>query len=562
MNASRPDRETWRLLELGLLLAFVAGVALLMLVNPASGVAVTEPETVSGLQPAIQVYASAMPNQGWAPLTVYFSAFGSQSPNGEIQRYEWDLDGNGRYDSDASARGGYASYTYSKPGIYIVTLRVTDQLGRHASQSIPIQVRHPGSSSVDYWTVFDNSQVRKVEISLSQADWDYIWSDPEAKLQGRADVTIFGERLEDVGFRMRGQFSLRNSGDKKPWKIDTDAYIEGQEYHNLRQLMFLNNIGDPSLLQEKLAYDTMHFAGVPASFTCFVELWIDLSDDDQPPIFWGVYTLVERVDKKFLANRFGQDYKGGNLYKANHAQRGPMDLIYHGPQIEDYPTQNGLYAYGKATNEAAADYSDLLQLIYTIDGVDYESPEAFASALEEVLNVDSFLRYMAVVNTLGNWDSYPYTGNNYYLFYNAGSGQFDWLPWDLTWGDNPQHPLFDLEGPGLVEQAPLYDRVFQVERYRVQYAAYLDLLARYWFTPENISALAGRYQHQITPYLTQGKGDKAFFGPTAMFPIEAFNNSVAHLGEFTSLRSTFIRSSLAEGSWRTPQSSSPTVPNP
>ncbi|MBN1669252.1 MAG: CotH kinase family protein [Anaerolineales bacterium] len=559
-NTRRP--EPWRLFELGLLLAFLAAVLVLMLVNPASGVAVVEQQTGSEENTSLQVYASAMPHQGWAPLTVYFSAFGSQSPNGEIQRYEWDLDGNGRYDTDATASGGYASYTYTKPGLYIVTLRVTDPQGQHASQSIPIQVRHPASSSVDYWTLFDDSRVRKVEIFLSQADWNYIWTDPEAKLQVRADAIIFGERLDDIGFRMRGQFSLRNSGEKKPWKIDTDAYIEGQEYHNLRQLMFLNNIGDSSLLQEKLAYDGMHFAGVPASFTCFVELWIDFVDDDQPPIFWGVYTMVERVDKKFLSNRFGQDYKGGNLYKANHAQRGPMDLVYHGPQIEDYPTQNGLYAYGKATNEATADYSDLLQLIYTIDGVDYESPEAFASALEEVLNVDSFLRYMAVVNTLGNWDSYPYTGNNYYLFYNAGSGRFEWLPWDLTWGDNPQHPLFDLEGPGLVEQAPLYEKVFQVERYRVQYAAYLDLLARYWFTPENIAALAGRYQRQVAPYLTQGQGDQAFFGPSAMFPSEAFNNSAERFVEFTRLRNAFIRNTLTGDSWRTPPVATPIVPAP
>ena len=32
---------------------------------------------------------------------------------------------------------------------------------------------------------------------------------------------------------MRGQFSLRESGDKKPFKIDTDAYVDGQEFHNL-----------------------------------------------------------------------------------------------------------------------------------------------------------------------------------------------------------------------------------------------------------------------------------------------------------------------------------------
>lgn len=360
---------------------------------------------------------------------------------------------------------------------------------------------------------------------------------------------VFGEPLNDVGFRMRGQFSLRESREKKPWKIDTDAYVEGQEFHNLRQLMFTNNIGDASMLQEKLAYDTMRFAGVPSSHVCFVELWIDFADDDEPAIFWGVYTMIERVDKKFLASRFGRDYREGNLYKANHALRGPMDLVYYGPDIEDYPTQNGLYAYGKATNEEQPDYSDILNLIYVIDGVEYETPEDFAAALEEVFDVDSFLRYMAVVVTLGNWDSYPYTGNNYYLFYHSGTGRFVWIPWDLTWGENAEYPLFTLDGPGLVERAPLYDNVFQVERYRKQYAGYLDLLAREWFTGENISALSSRYHYLIAPYVTQATGDKMYLGDTALFSIEAFESDWMRFGEFAEERSQFVLTTLAKDDW-------------
>ncbi len=541
------ESESYRLFEKGTIAFFVLGVVAALLVNPSTGQGIAVPGEAGG---EIVACAIAMPNQGWSPMTVYFSAFGSASQARRIVKYEWDLDANGLYDTDATAQGGYASYRYAKPGTYRVTLRVTDELRNTATDSVVITVRHPASSSVDYWTVFDDSQVRRVDIALSQADWDYIWTDPPAKLQAQADAIVFGERLNDVGFRMRGQFSLRESGLKKPWKIDTDAYVEGQEYHNLKQLMFINNIGDPSMLQEKMAYDMMHFAGAPASHTCFVELWIDFTDDAQPPIFWGVYTMIERVDRKFLANRFGRDYKAGNLYKASHAQRGPMDLIYYGPKIEDYPTQDGLYAYGKATNEEAADYSDVIHLMYVIDGVTYDTPDDFAAALESVFNVDSFLRYMAVMVTLGNWDSYPYTGNNYYLFHNAGTGQFEWIPWDLTWGGNTEYPLFEREGPGLVTRAPLYDRVFEVERYRVRYAGYLDLLARYWFTEENVSAQAGRYHSMIAPYVKQASGDKMYFGDDARMPIEAFDTTWTTFGTFAGQRSAFILSALAQDDWR------------
>jgi len=109
--------------------------------------------------------------------------------------------------------------------------------------------------------------------------------------------------------------------DKAFFGIDTDAYIDGQEFHNLRQLMLLNSIGDPSMMREKLAYEMMAFSGLPASLVAHVELWIDITDDDQPILYWCFCTMVERVDNKYLNNRFGRDSKGGNLNKANHAQR-------------------------------------------------------------------------------------------------------------------------------------------------------------------------------------------------------------------------------------------------
>jgi spore coat protein H len=496
--------------------------------------------------PLVTAQANAVTNNGWAPLTVSFSAYGSRAENASIVRYEWDLDGNGAVDYDATAQQGYAQYTYSKPGAYAVALRVTDSLGRSASDRVTVRVRHPASSSVDYGTVFDDSRVRRIDIRLAQSDWDAMWADPESKFQARADATVFGEELKEVGFRMRGQFSLRNSGEKKPWKIDTDAYVDGQEFHNLRQLMLLNNIGDPTLLKEKLAYEMMAAAGLPASHAAYVELWIDITGDAGGPAYWGVYTLVERVDNKYISNRFGAASKGGNLYKASHAQRGPMDLVYYGDRIEDYPTQGGQYAYGKMNNEEEADYGDIVGLCRVIDGMAYASDEEFMRSLESVFDMDAFLRYLAVVTILDNWDSYPYTGNNYFLFHDPATGLFEWIPWDLTWGGNPQTPLFERAEPGLMERAPLFDKAMQTERYRGKYAAYLDLLIRVWFNRGNLTSLVQKYHRMIAPFIDQSTGDKAFYGGQPMFPAESFGHSWEALLDFVSARETFVQLALRQ----------------
>jgi len=535
--------SAYRIVEISIILIFLAAsIVTAILVAPLQKQEVNEAVDSDTLEAVV----SYMPIQGWTPLEVHFSAEDSYSNNGKIIKYEWDLDGNGRFDTDATDTSGYVSYNYLDNGNYDVTLRITDERGFSSTTTVPVNIRHPGSSSVDYWTVFDDSRVRKVTVKLKQSDWDHIWSDIEKKYEVPADAVIFGEELEDVGFSMRGQFSMREAGDKKPWKINTDAFVPDQEFHNLKQLVFTNNIGDSTMLAEKISYDMMHFAGVPASHVCFVEFWIDITDDGKDPMFWGVYTMIERIDAKFISNRFSRDAKDGNRYKASHAQRGPMDLVYYGESIEDYPTQNGQYAYGKDNNREDPDYSDIIELCYVVDGAEHASTEEFAEALEEVFNVDSYLRYMAVITLTMNWDSYPWTGNNFFLFHNPVTDKFEWIPWDLTWGGDASMPLFERSQPTVSPYAPLFENVFKVEKYKRQYSAYLDLLIREYFNYENIYQVSKDHHDLIAPYVTQDTGDKMYFGDTAWFTIGEFNNSWQSLAMNAGERSRFVSDILDE----------------
>ena len=535
--------SAYRIVEISIILIFLAAsIVTAILVAPLQKQEVNEAVDSDTLEAVV----SYMPIQGWTPLEVHFSAEDSYSNNGKIIKYEWDLDGNGRFDTDATDTSGYVSYNYLDNGNYDVTLRITDEKGFSSTTTVPVNIRHPGSSSVDYWTVFDDSRVRKVTVKLKQSDWDHIWSDIEKKYEVPADAVIFGEELKDVGFSMRGQFSMREAGDKKPWKINTDAFVPDQEFHNLKQLVFTNNIGDSTMLAEKISYDMMHFAGVPASHVCFVEFWIDITDDGKDPMFWGVYTMIERIDAKFISNRFSRDAKDGNRYKASHAQRGPMDLVYYGESIEDYPTQNGQYAYGKDNNREDPDYSDIIELCYVVDGAEHASTEEFAEALEEVFNVDSYLRYMAVITLTMNWDSYPWTGNNFFLFHNPVTDKFEWIPWDLTWGGDASMPLFERSQPTVSPYAPLFENVFKVEKYKRQYSAYLDLLIREYFNYENIYQVSKDHHDLIAPYVTQDTGDKMYFGDTAWFTIREFNNSWQSLAMNAGERSRFVSDILDE----------------
>lgn len=496
---------------------------------------------------SIEVFAYHMPNQGWAPLTVYFSAFGSNDPGGKIVRYEWDLDANGSFETDASSTNGYTSYTYAKPGDYTISLRITDDQGGTATTTVLVSARHPAASSVDYWSIFDQTQVRRVDFIVSQANWDSMWANIGAKTKVEADVIVFGERIDSVGLSMKGNASLGGSGVKKSWKVDTDLFIVDQEYNNLKQLLFHNNFADPSMLREKLAYDMMRFAGLPSSHVSYIELFIDIEDDGKSPIYWGVYTMLDRPDRKYLANNYGRDNRHGNLYKAYAwFEQGAVDFVYYGESIDDFPQPRGRSAYYPETNVEDHDYSDIIDLAYAVDGVEYDTPEDFAAALEQYLDVQNYLRWQAVNIVNLNLDTHPYTGNNLYLYHNPATDLIEFVPWDLnnSWGHfggQAFFPLFgDVENVGPVSHAPLFDHVFEVEQYRQDYAAYVDLMVRYWFNEDNVSALAEGWQAMIDPYLTKETGDKAFFGPTAMYTYEAFDLDRLQLVELTKERSEYL----------------------
>src|ERR671914_20936 len=79
---------------------------------------------------------TATPDNGPAPLTVQFSSAGSIDPDGTSLTYEWDFDGDGDFDSTEPN----PSHLYQTPGNFTAQLRVTDQSGQTASDTIPVTV--------------------------------------------------------------------------------------------------------------------------------------------------------------------------------------------------------------------------------------------------------------------------------------------------------------------------------------------------------------------------------------------------------------------------------------
>ena len=98
------------------------------------------PITVWGQSPSASIQANAISHA--APFAVELFGTNSCAAAGhQIVAYEWDFDGDGTY--DRLSKTGMASHVYGVAGVFLATLRVTDDQGLQNKATITITVSPP-----------------------------------------------------------------------------------------------------------------------------------------------------------------------------------------------------------------------------------------------------------------------------------------------------------------------------------------------------------------------------------------------------------------------------------
>ena len=327
------------------------------------------------------------------------------------------------------------------------------------------QVIHPEAGFV-----FDDSEVPRIDLSISQSNLQALYANPESNMEYYAIFNFTrGDSTEgpiDVALRFRGD-TIRNK-QKKSFRISFNSYNSNDNYYGIEKMDLNADVNDPSLMRSKLAWELYRFLGVPGSRSNHVLLYIN---DD----FYGVYLNTEHIDERYVKERF--DNNDGNLFR----NLWPADLSYLGSSQEEYKYEfNGRRVYALRTNEDWDDYEDLAVLITRLDQY---SGAALKAELEPLMNVQQYLKALAVDVMSGNWDGYSGDKNNYFLYRDQVSGRFEYIPYNLenSFGidfrgvDWSVQPVYDWN----LDLRPLYEKVLEVEEYRDQYTMYIKQLADY-----------------------------------------------------------------------------------
>jgi PKD domain/Proprotein convertase P-domain len=96
-------------------------------------------------QPPVPAITAA-PNPVVAGDPVVFDASASSDPDGTVVGYEWDLDGNGSFETPGGA-SPVAGRAYPNPTVLSVGVRVTDNDGRTAVARVPLTIQAPAGGS-------------------------------------------------------------------------------------------------------------------------------------------------------------------------------------------------------------------------------------------------------------------------------------------------------------------------------------------------------------------------------------------------------------------------------
>ena len=275
--------------------------------------------------------------------------------------------------------------------------------------SVNAQFVHPANNNA-----FLQNEVASVYVTMSAGDaqtmvTDSLYSDFPFVTSVIYSSSAIQDTITNVGIHVRGNTS--RDAAKKSFELSFNSYVQGRKYRGLEKMKLNGEHNDVSILRSKVSYNLLTQCGLPSPRTSYIKLYINNE-------YKGLYIHVEHFDEEYIQKRFPND-NDGNLFKCFYGS----DLTYHGTNPTYY--QN---TYKLKTNEAMNDYSGLIQFINVLNN---SAAANFVCDIQDVFDVDSYLRTLAVEILIGQWDGYAYNKNNYFLYERPSDGKFIFLEYDL-----------------------------------------------------------------------------------------------------------------------------------
>ncbi|MBI4584413.1 MAG: lamin tail domain-containing protein [Planctomycetes bacterium] len=434
-----------------------------------------EPIVADAAQP-VRVLARISDSDGVASALVQYKQDGTLSSFIPTPLLDDGQHGDGR--------AGDGLYAGEIPGIaagakVLYYLEAADALG--AARTFPVESpQRPLMYQVDTPSI--QSPAPQYRIILSNASTQTLQSRKALSNDLLDGTFVFesGEAYYNVGVRYRGSPWLR-PGNPKSYRVrlNKDAPFHGWRKINL-------DVTGWELRERAAFYMIRYNSGaikVPYSQQSHAVLRFNGSR-------LGLYEHVQQVDTSYVDTWFPGDNQG-NLFKID--MRMDIDDSYNTANVRnlalDYinnDEEQYRYNFSPRSNEEKDNFGNLIALARLMDPA-VTNDAAFRQQVEKLVDVEEWMRILAVRIFNDDWDTYGLGAKNAYLYHASVEGRWKLLPWDSdnTFG-NINAPLWP---NGFYAELV---RLFNTPAYRRLYFRFIDFLATDPQTSDHLSAYLDR----------------------------------------------------------------------
>lgn len=304
----------------------------------------------------------------------------------------------------------------------------------------------------------------KIEISkeeldkLRQKDREYV----------KCTVTENdSKKYTDVGIHLKGAAgSFRPIEDRPALTLNFDKFTK-QRFHGLDKLHLNNSVQDGSFISELLCGELFLKNNVPTARTSHARVWLNGRD-------LGFYVLKEGFNKSFLKRYFND--ASGNLYDGGFLQEIDAELK-------------------RITGEGEVNRADLKAIVAACREPNLE---VRWQKMEQLIDIDCFITFMAIEHMTCHWDGYCQQRNNYRVYIDAKTKKAYFLPhgMDQMFGD-PNYPITH------VPQALVANTVMTNPTWRTKYRDKINDLMPSFVPPTKMLARIDEISKRIQPTLTK-----------------------------------------------------------
>lgn len=418
---------------------------------------------------------------------------------------------------------------------------------------------HGQLDNPNYSIAFDQTRVNRIDLVISAKEYQTMQDNlsdilgavstgggpgggggtqtfsEETPVYVAADFYFNGIQWYEVGMRYKGNSSLSSTYSqgigKLPLRFKFDYFkdeypqITNQHFYGFQDLSMSSNYNDKSFMREKNGAELFKEFGVPAARSAYYEVYLDYGSGSE---YLGLYTMMEVVFDTMLEDFFGSNT--GNCYKPDGDG---AKFSSSGFTLDDFE---------KKTNENLADWSDIQQMYDALHASNRTTDAAaWRSNLESIFDVDGFLKYLAVNNTIQNWDTYGNMTHNYFLYHDPADGLIKWIVWDnneafqSTGRDSP----LSFEMNEVSDDWPLISYIVADTEYRDSYDDYVQLFIDGAFLPSKMTD-----QYSAHEALIMNSATSEISGNTFLSSSSDFTSAISSLKSHCSSRNSIANSYL------------------